>query len=40
LGSVGFEIDSVQRLKPGIVERVIARKPDRSELGGAARTDV
>jgi ubiquinone/menaquinone biosynthesis C-methylase UbiE len=27
LGSVGFEIESVQRLKAGIVERVIARKP-------------
>jgi ubiquinone/menaquinone biosynthesis C-methylase UbiE len=40
LGGVGFEIDSVQRLKGGIVERVIARKPDRSDLGGAARTDV
>jgi ubiquinone/menaquinone biosynthesis C-methylase UbiE len=27
LGNVGFEIDSVQRLKWGIVERVVARKP-------------
>jgi hypothetical protein len=40
LGGVGFETDSVQRLKGGIVERVIARKPDGSDLGGAARTDV
>jgi ubiquinone/menaquinone biosynthesis C-methylase UbiE len=31
LASVGFEIESVQRLKRGIVERVVARKP-----GGAA----
>jgi ubiquinone/menaquinone biosynthesis C-methylase UbiE len=27
LGDVGFEIESVQRLKLGIVERVVARKP-------------
>jgi hypothetical protein len=27
LTSVGFGIESVQRLKAGIVERVIARKP-------------
>jgi ubiquinone/menaquinone biosynthesis C-methylase UbiE len=27
LGNVGFEIDSVERLKWGIVERVVARKP-------------
>jgi ubiquinone/menaquinone biosynthesis C-methylase UbiE len=27
LASVGFEIESVQRLKRGIVERVVARKP-------------
>jgi ubiquinone/menaquinone biosynthesis C-methylase UbiE len=28
LGNLGFEIDSVQRLKRGIVERVVARKSD------------
>jgi ubiquinone/menaquinone biosynthesis C-methylase UbiE len=27
LGNVGFEIESVERLKLGIVERVVARKP-------------
>jgi ubiquinone/menaquinone biosynthesis C-methylase UbiE len=31
LGNVGFEIESVQRLKAGIVERVVAHKP-----GGAS----
>ena len=35
LGSLGFEIDSVQRLKRGIVERVVARKPD-GDTGTAA----
>jgi ubiquinone/menaquinone biosynthesis C-methylase UbiE len=28
LAGVGFEIETVQRLKRGIVERVVARKPD------------
>jgi hypothetical protein len=28
LGDVGFEIESVARLKWGIVERVVARKPE------------
>jgi ubiquinone/menaquinone biosynthesis C-methylase UbiE len=28
LGNLGFEIDSLQRLKRGIVERVVARKSD------------
>jgi hypothetical protein len=28
LASVGFEIESVERLKWGIVERVVARKPE------------
>jgi ubiquinone/menaquinone biosynthesis C-methylase UbiE len=28
LGSLGFEIESVERLKWGIVERVVARKPE------------
>jgi ubiquinone/menaquinone biosynthesis C-methylase UbiE len=28
LGNVGFELESVQRLKWGIVERVVARKPE------------
>src|SRR5215207_99979 len=28
LGNVGFEIESVERLKWGIVERVVARKPE------------
>ena len=38
LESVGFEIESVQRLKLGIVERVIARKPGGSAGTAAART--
>jgi ubiquinone/menaquinone biosynthesis C-methylase UbiE len=33
LAGVGFEIESTRRLKRGIVERVVARKPD-----GQART--
>jgi ubiquinone/menaquinone biosynthesis C-methylase UbiE len=32
LGSVGFEIESVERLKWGIVERVVARKPQNAAL--------
>jgi ubiquinone/menaquinone biosynthesis C-methylase UbiE len=38
LGNVGFEIDSVQRLKWGIVERVVARKPAAEPRVAAART--
>jgi ubiquinone/menaquinone biosynthesis C-methylase UbiE len=35
LGSVGFEIESVERLKWGIVERVLARKPGGEAAAGA-----
>jgi ubiquinone/menaquinone biosynthesis C-methylase UbiE len=35
LAGVGFEIESVRRLKGGIVERVVARKPD-GQAGTAA----
>jgi ubiquinone/menaquinone biosynthesis C-methylase UbiE len=36
LANVGFEIESVQRLKAGIVERVIARKPQQPHTGATA----
>jgi hypothetical protein len=39
LGNVGFEIESVERLKWGIVERVVARKPEvRDEERPSARS--
>jgi ubiquinone/menaquinone biosynthesis C-methylase UbiE len=40
LASVGFEIEGVQRLKAGIVERVIARKPDGADTDAAPRNDA
>jgi len=40
LGSIGFEIEGVQRLKRGIVERVIARKPDGGDTDAAPRNDA
>jgi ubiquinone/menaquinone biosynthesis C-methylase UbiE len=36
LGSVGFEIETVKRLKRGIVERVVARKPGGPDSTAAA----
>ncbi len=38
LGNVGFEVESVQRLKWGIVERVVARKAGRAAAVAAADT--
>jgi ubiquinone/menaquinone biosynthesis C-methylase UbiE len=39
LASVGFEIESVERLKRGIVERAVARKPGGPVGTAPARTD-
>jgi hypothetical protein len=40
LGNVGFEIESVQRLKWGIVERVVARKSGGEASMAAAAADA